>query len=158
MNYKNDIRIDETALDVEWLGQAELAVKWGRLWSEAKDELDRADENVKVVRSELVLEINTDPEKYLGEGVRPTDAKVEAAYRVDERYKEAKERWLRAMKDFNDIDVVKNEISFTRKAALENMVQLHGQQYFAGPKIPRNLKNEVKARRESNKKINKLKF
>lgn len=37
MNYEKDIRIDETALDLEWLSQAELAIKYGRYWATCKD-------------------------------------------------------------------------------------------------------------------------
>ena len=43
-----------------------------------------------------------------------------------------------------------------RKESLENLVRLHGQHYFAGPKIPRDLSSEVeqhKIRKESNAKI-----
>jgi hypothetical protein len=54
-----------------------------------------------------------------------------------------------AMKEFNLVDIAKNEISFTRKAALENLVQLHGQQYFAGPKMPRDLKEEIRKHKEA---------
>jgi hypothetical protein len=35
-----------------------------------------------------------------------------------------------------------------RKDALENMVRLHGQQYFAGPRIPRNLTEERQAKQK----------
>lgn len=153
-NYIRDMYIDETALDVEWTEQAELAAKWGALWSEAKDELMRAEENVKVIRSELILKINKYPEHYLGEGVKPTDPKVEAAYRIHPKHKRAKEKWMRALKKVQDLEIAKNEISFTRKAALENLVQLHGQSYFAGPSVPRDLykerRNREKTRKESN--------
>lgn len=153
-NYIKDMYIDDTALDVEWAEQAELAVKWGSLWSEAKDELTRAEENVKVVRSELILRINKNPERYLGEDVKLTDTKVEAAFRTHPKHKRAKERWMRALKKVQDLEIAKNEISFTRKAALENMVSLYISGYFAGPNVPRDLykerRNREKTRKESN--------
>lgn len=149
MSYEKDMYIDVTALDVEWTEQANLAMKYARLWADAKDEFDRAEENVKLVRSELILAINADPEKYLGKDVRLTDPKVEACYRVHPKHIKAKERWLAAMKELNIIEVAKNEICFTRKAALENLVTLHGQGYFAGPKVPRNLKQEVEQYRKA---------
>lgn len=43
-----------------------------------------------------------------------------------------------------------------RKAALENLVKLHGQNYFAGPSIPRDLNKEwvdSEKQKMSNKKI-----
>lgn len=148
MNYEKDMYIDVTALDVEWTEQANLALRYGRLWSDAKDECDRADETVKLVRSELILMANEDPDKCFGAGVKPTDMKVEAFYRTHPKYIKAKDKWLDKLKAFNILDIAKNEICFTRKAALENLVTLHGQGYFAGPKVPRNIKNEVDAYRK----------
>lgn len=160
MDYLKDIRIDETALDVEWLEQAELAIKWGKYYSQCKEEFTRAEENVKVIYSELLLAINKNPEKYLGKGIKPTDAKVDAAIRIHPKHKAAKEEWIDAMKKLNDAEIIKSEISFTRKAALENLVQLHGQNYFAGPSVPRNLKSERESRKqqteEHNKRIRKI--
>lgn len=144
MNYLNEIEIDDTALDVEWFEQPKLATKWGRILNEAEDELARAEENVKVVRSELILRINQNPEKYLGVGVKPSDPKVEAAYRKHPKHKKAKERWLKALKKKNDIEIAAREIRYTRKQALENAVQLYLGNYFAGPKVPRNLNKEIK--------------
>jgi hypothetical protein len=103
------------------------------------------------------LEINKDPERFLGVGVKPSDPKVEAAYRIHPRHKEAKERWIEAMKKKNDAEIVKNEIGFTRKASLENLVQLWIGQYFAGPKVPRNLLQErEKTKEKYNKKVGRI--
>lgn len=141
-DYKRDMRIDESNLALEWLDQAELATDWNMEYVEAEDELTRADENVKFTRSELILKINQDPDEYLGKGVKATDPKVEAAYRTHRDYLAAKERWMDAKKELSELEHIKKEIGFTRKAALENLVTLHGQNYFAGPKIPFDLTKE----------------
>ena len=154
MNYERDMHIDENSLDIEWLEQADLAVQWGKYYTECEEQFQRADENVKIVRSELILEINRNPEKFLGIGIKPTDTKVEAAYRVDKRHVEAKERWLKAKKKLGDAEIIKNEITFTRKSALENMVKLHSADWFAGPKMPRDLVSEREKMKEKfNKKV-----
>jgi len=161
MNYEKDMYIDVTALDVEWTEQAELTMRYGRLWAEAQAVSDRAEEQVKLTRSELVLKANKNPDDALGIGIKPTDSKVEAYYRTHEDYLDVKDEAIEASKQLNLISIAKNEIAFTRKAALENLVILNGQQYFAGPKVPRNLKMEVdqrKAAREltkerSNRKV-----
>ena len=147
MNYKRDIKIDETALDIEWLEQAELAIRYGEYWNECDDEVSRAEEHVKDVYAELTIEINQNPEKYLGvdkkgEPVKPTDEKVKAAVRIHPDHKAAIERLLDAKKAAADAKIVHGEISFTRKTALENLVILHGQNYFAGPKMPRDISKE----------------
>ena len=155
MNYERDMYIDHTALDVEWLEQAQLAAKWGNYYNECLDEFTRAEENVKTVRSELTIEINKNPEKFLGDDVKPTDTKVDAAIRIHKSFLAAKERWMKAMKKMKDAEVVKNEIGFTRKSALENLVTLHGQMYFAGPKMPRDLSNEWKKKHAESVELNK---
>ena len=142
MSYQKDMRIDETALDIEWLDQAELAMKYGKLYSEAKQELEEAEEEIKVLRSELIKEANEDSDKFLGEDVKPTGPNVEAYYRTHKEHKEAKQNIIDLQYEVNMTEIAKNEVSFTRKAALENLVTLHGQQYFAGPRMPRAIKSE----------------
>ncbi len=147
MNYERDMYIDDSALDVEWLEQAQLATKWGLYYNVCKEAYTRAEENVKLVKSELNALANEDPEKYLGEGVKATGANVEAFIIQNAKYIEAKERSMKAMREMYDAEIIKSEISFTRKAALENLVVLHGQQYFAGPRVPRNLHDEREKRK-----------
>lgn len=147
-NYERDMSIDVTSLDVEWVEQAELAMKYGRLWADAQDAASKADENVKFVRSKLIIQVSRDPEGCLGKGERATDTKTEAYYRTHEDYLEAKDDWLDKVNEMNLLAIAKNEISFTRKSALENLVVLHGQGYFAGPKVPRDLINVMKHRKE----------
>lgn len=150
MNYEKDIHIDETALDVEWLEQAELAVKYGKYWARCKDRVTRAEENIKLIRSELIAEANDEPVKCCNKE-RPNAADIEAYYRRDKRHIEAKDEWMEALNELNIAEVVKNEISFTRKAALENLVILHGQNYFAGPSMLRNLQGEREKKQEKRK-------
>lgn len=147
MSYERDMSIDPLALDVEWVEQAELAMKYGRLWADAQDACTRAEEKIKLVRSQLIIEITKNPEKF---GlIKTTDPMVEAAYRADQRHIDAKEDWLEKLNAVNLLSVAKNEISFTRKSALENLVTLHGQNYFAGPSVPRNLKEKMEQRKET---------
>ncbi len=72
MNYEQDMIIDESALDVEWLDQTSLANKYGRNWAECRQALTLTEENIKLVRAELTKEANEDPDEYLGDGVKPT--------------------------------------------------------------------------------------
>lgn len=161
MNYLEDIPIDESSLDIEWLEQSELAVRYGLNWSNLQSELERAEEHLKVTENELLLEISKNPEKYLGDEVKVTDPKIKASVYLQDEYKEAKEDVLNAKKKVRDAEVAKNEISYTRKSALENLVVLHGQNYFAGPRMPRDLKAEVEERRkrteQADKKVKRLK-
>ena len=158
MNYEKDMKIDITALDVECLRQAELALKYGKHWKECKDRFNRAEEKIKVVRAELISTAHSNPVKCLkiAESVKPTAPMVESFYRNHKKHKEAKEEWLNAMEAFNYSEVAKREISVTRKSMLENLITLHGQMYFAGPSVPHTLKSVQKALEErSDSKIGK---
>ena len=152
MNYEDDMRIDETSLDIEWLEQASLAMKYGRHYAECRSTLFRAEEKIKVTRAELIAEANEDPMECCNKE-KPNAADIEAYYRNHKRHKEAKREWLDAQFELDIADIAKNEISFTRKVALENLVRLHGQQYFAGPKIPRDLSWEREQRQVNTNKI-----
>jgi hypothetical protein len=142
MNYEDDIRIDDSALDVEWCEQANLSMRYGKHYAECRKALTLSEEKIKIVRAELIKLANQDPDRYLGSGVKPTAPNIEAFYRNHVRHKAAKDEWVEAQYELNMAEVAKNEISFTRKAALEALVTLHGQNYFAGPKMPRNLTEE----------------
>lgn len=148
MDYESDMHIDEDALEQEWLDQAELAKKYGRYWSKCRKKFTLTEELIKVVRAELIKEVNDDPEKCLGEDTKPTGPNVEAYYRTHKRHKDAKAAWVKAQFKANNAEIAYKEVSFARKAALENLVKLHGQEYFAGPSMPRNISEEREKRRK----------
>lgn len=141
LDYTKDILIDETSLDVEWLDQANLAMRYGRHWAICKKRLAEAEEKVKVIRAELIAEANANPVKCCKKD-KPNAADIEAFYRNSQRHKDAKEEWLKAQYECDMAEIAKNEVSYTRKVALENLVKLHGQQYFAGPRVPRDISKE----------------
>lgn len=145
MDYENDIRIDDSALDIEWIDQAELSLKYGKIWAEAQRILTIAEENIKIIRAELIQKANEAPMKTCKKE-KPNAADIEAYYQQHPDHIQAKEEWIDAQYECNMAAVAKNEVSFTRKAALENLVTLHGQQYFAGPSIPRDIHAERERR------------
>jgi len=159
MNYEKDMKIDETSLDLEWLDQTSLAFSYGKHWARCQKELELAQEEIKLVRSELIKEVTEDPDKYLGSGVKATAPVIEAYYRNHKRHIEVKDRIVELQYEANVAEIAKTEISFTRKAALENLVRLHGQQYFAGPQIPRDItaEREQKTMRANSTVARKLK-
>lgn len=143
MNYEQDVRINEKALDVEWLDQPELAIKYGREWVAAKKKVALLDEKLKVTRSELIKEAISDPEKAFGVKLNTvSDTKAESYYRTHKKHKKIKQQLIEAQEELDLLEIIKNEVSFSRKTALENLTKLHIADYFAGPNVPRNLTNE----------------
>lgn len=147
MDYKTDVQIDETALDVEWLEQSSLAMRYGTHYAFCKKKLTEAEEKVKFIRSQLIKKANLNPLKYCKKD-KPNAPDIEAYYRTHPDHIAAKDAWITAQYECDIAEIAKNEISFTRKNALENLVKLYLGGYFAGPKVPRDLFKEVRNRKE----------
>jgi hypothetical protein len=69
-------------------------------------------------------------------------------------YTEASNRVIEAKYEAKVLAGVVKAID-ARKTMLETLVKLHGQQYFAGPNVPRDLSHEAEKKR-SQKKSNEI--
>jgi len=151
LDYKKDMMIDFDNLDLEWIDQTELARKYAKHLAGVKREVGRLEEKKKTIRSVLIDQVNRDPLETTGKK-SPNAADIEAAYRRDKEYQRTVEELLDAQEEAEYAEHVYNEISFTKKKALEQLVQLYISQYFAGPNVPRNLYEEYKKKREEMEK------
>ena len=153
MNYEKDLKIDVDSLDVEWADQPTLMLKYTKISAEARMELDEAKENLGVVKAEIDLKIREKPEKF---GiVKLTEAAVQSAIILDEDFGKANSKCLKAAYELEMAQGAVRAVD-QRKQALENLVRLHGLQYFAGPKIPRDLSkeyNKKQVQKEADAKI-----
>ena len=150
MDYKKDVMIDDSALDLEWIDQPSLMLKYARHASEMQKELDYAKEDLDLAKSELDKAIRSNPDKYEIEKI--TETVVQNTIISQDRYIEANHKLIEAQFELNVAKGAARAID-TRKDALENLVRLHGQQYFAGPRVPRDLSHE-RATRELQKRAN----
>ena len=161
LNYKKDSKIDVNALDIEWLNQPELERKYIQQATQLQKEAKIAHEYLKTIRSELIVKANKNPVDCCGKP-KPNAADIEAYYRTHKKYKNARIEQIEAEDAAQVATDLKDMIHFTRAKALEELVNLHGQGYFAGPKTPRNINRELekkedkeKAKKERSKKIGK---
>lgn len=145
---EDDIRIEESALDVEWLEQPRLMLKYGTISAEQKLILDKAKDKLELTKAELDKEIRNDPGAF---GItKITEAAVNSAILTDPRYINAQQHYNQCQYQFNISRHTCQAID-QRKDALENMVKLHGMQYFAGPRVPRDLAREVEQKKVKEK-------
>ena len=153
MNYKEKIQIDEDALDLEWLEQPEKMLEVSSNAAECKREMDEAKDNLDLTKADLDYNIRSNPEKYVDEGIKLTEPVVAATILKQEEYQEASAAYLKAKYEY---DVARGAVDAfeQRKSALENLVKLHGQQYFAGPRVPRNIHDERQITKERTKTVN----
>jgi hypothetical protein len=155
LDFQGDLKIEETALDVECLNQPRLMMKYSEEYASVQAEMADAKEELDVFEAKADAAIRNDPEKY---GItKITEAAVKAAILLDEDCAE-KRKELRRLKE--KVDLISGAVRSVdaRKKMLELLVQLYGQQYFAGPKIPRDIHKEARARFEqesSNEKVKK---
>jgi hypothetical protein len=147
MSYEEDIIIDEQALDVEWLDQPRRMARYCQGAAAAQRALDFAKEDLDFTRSTIERAVRADPQRYgVVAGPRGiTEDSIKAAVQIHEEYRLASRTVVDAKYEYDvAIGVVK---AFDhRKSALERLVQLHGQNYFAGPSVPRDLAAERERR------------
>lgn len=150
-DYENEMRIDPDALDVEWLGHSSLTEKYGRLLADARFEVDVAKEDLDVVKAEVDGDIRENPLKYTGEDKKPTEAAISNLTTMHKRVRDAERRLAEAKRNAGYLQAAVNACD-ARKKALENLVHLLNQNYFAGPTEPRNLSGEATMREQARKK------
>lgn len=152
-NYEEDIKINEDDLDVEWLEQSDLMLTYAQYEADCRKRVNECKENLDVVKADLDKTIRSNPE---GFGIsKITESTVLNTIMQRTEYKTANAELIEAEYDLGyaraAVEAMRN-----RKSALENLVMLHGQQYFAGPKVPRNLKSQREQKqKDSNAKVGK---
>jgi len=146
MNYERDIRIDETALDIEWLEQPALFMKYSKHLAQMRKEVDEAKQNLDIKDAEVDRKIRETPEAYGIEG-KVTEGAIKSAKLTEDEFQEAQKHYLEVKFEMDMAQGAVNAFS-QRKDALENMVRLYGQQYFSGPRVPRDLTWERKEKQK----------
>jgi hypothetical protein len=149
-DYEKDIQIDESGLDVEWLRQPKLMFFYTKMVAELRRTLDRRKERLNIVKAELDKKIRQNPADFDIEKI--TETAVSNTILTQEAYKEASADII----DTNyELSIAQAAVSALndKRTALENLVRLYGQQYFAGPSVPRNITKEWE-QREKQKQAN----
>jgi len=140
--------IDKNLLDDEWLNQPKLYYSWALQLEDARLELDNAKAEFDVLQSEIDLDIRTNPEDYgelpkeAVEKGKITEKMVAAVLIMQKYYKEAQHVIFEAK---HRVGVLQAAVAALdqRKKALEKLVDLHGQKYFATPRAPENSKEAI---------------
>lgn len=158
LNYIEDIQIDENALDIETLNQPTLSKKYGTALANKKEEVNKLKlkielqkTKIKEVYAKLFLGCNfLDFLEVFGKSKSPTNDEKESYIITHQEYKDEqdelfklKEDLLSLERDYDDLEDATKQIQHTKKDSLSFLIQLFMGQYWAGPSVPRNLKDEV---------------
>ena len=151
-DYEQDLLINPDELDIAALGQANLCMKYSKELAWYERNVKQKHEKIKTLRAELIKEATENPDEFLGKGIKATATNVEAYYRNDENYKQAKQEWIEAEYERDIIKAASDHIAFQRKAMIQTLSQLLQQEYFASPTIPRDLKKKWEDKKENDMK------
>jgi len=124
--------IDKNLLDDEWINQPKLYFKWAVQLEDAREDLDNAKADFDLVKAEVDLAIRNDPNKYdLPDKI--TEKMIAAAVPVQPEYEEAQKVFFLTKHQVGVLQAAVTALDH-RKKALEKLVDLHGQKYFASPR------------------------
>jgi hypothetical protein len=140
MSYDDDINIDEGALDVEWVDHSRRMLLYCQNAAEAQKEVNLAKERVDFVKARLDQDIRA-----ASQGQTTREKSIEAAIITHPDYQAANNDYIERKYE-HDIANAAVRAFEHRKSALENLVRLHANQYFAGPSVPHNLSEERQRR------------
>jgi hypothetical protein len=138
--YQKDLMVDADILDLLWLKQPQLHWKYSEASAEANDLVRKKKNDLEVLYARLDQEIRISLE---GEGKKTTADSVKAAILCDERH-------IKAVIEYNDAlyraDLCGSAVKAVehKKSALQSMVQLCLSGYTAMPKVPRDIKSELR--------------
>lgn len=152
--FRKDQKIDPNQLDVECIRQAERTYHWAQASIKASAKEDRAKFLMELMDARLGLECRQHPERF---GLtKITDPGVKAAVRLHSDMGKAFQTWIDAKKDSRLLNAAVAAME-TKKRMLLGLISLHGQQYFAGPNVPRDIVAAWQEHQEkTEQKVNRL--
>jgi len=121
--------IDINRLDEEWIGQPKIFFKYASELADAKRRLEEAKAELDVVKAICDNNVRNNPPK----DTKLTETLITNIIIQIPKYKKA-QKILRIKK--HRVDILQAAVNALdhRKSALERLVSLHGQNYFAVPK------------------------
>ena len=140
-----DRAIDPGQLDVEAVRQAEIYCKWAERAVIAAARTETVEFELDLLESQLQGQARSQPIKENCKA--PTEASIKAWVAGHPKMIEARKAVMDARLEEGLLKTAEKSL-YVKKQMLELLGQLHGQQYFAGPGVPRNLMEAWTAHRK----------
>jgi len=156
------IEPDKNLLDDEWIAQPKLFLHWGEKLADARAFVNDCKRDFDVLKTEFILteakidlDIRSHPKNYpeLPKGAvekgKITEKMVTSTIIMQKEYRDGQKMLFKAQAkiDFakHDVNVLEAVVKSLeqRKNSLENLVDLHGQKYFATPRASENSKEAM---------------
>lgn len=139
-----DRTLDPQELDINALTQADLYGKWAERAAAAKGEEDRLKFAAEVLEAKLQGEARRNPDKF--NIANATETAIKSAVICHDEYVAAVDKYHAARLEAAMLSAAEKAMA-QRKGMIEELVKLHGQQYFAGPSVPRDIISAWQAHR-----------
>lgn len=127
--FQQSIKIDILSLDEEWLKQPLLVHEYSQRWVAADAEMEQLKDELKLKRSEIYLRLREEHE-----GSRVTEANLNSLVDSNSQIIEINNKIHAKREELGVFRAARDAVQ-AKGAALENLVKLHGQQYFSTPNV-----------------------
>ena len=140
-SYKEKIKIDPDNLDLECLYQPQYFMEYAEMLAKAENNLDIAKRNLDRVCSKKSLDIRKNPENYISGINKLTENMIQSLLDNDAEVDEANNKIIECKHDVKVLSAIVDAFE-QKKRSINNLVVLHGQQYYSGPDSIRPLNRE----------------
>ena len=150
MSNSDFLDIDPDLLDEALLEQPRLAKRWLTKLAQAQFELDEAETSLKLMEAKLATRIRAAPENF---GLsKVTDQAIKETIPLQAKYQRAVAAVNQAKHNVGVLKAMQTALDH-RKRSLEKLVDLHGQHYFASPRVnDETMKEQVERKRRTGRK------
>ena len=132
INDESVLNIDQNDLDREFCKQPRLYIKYATELADARLSLDENDVRLKTIKATLDSLIRSDPSAYnLPDKI--TETVIASTIIMQDEYTKAQRKVHTAQYKVNLLFAMVGALDH-KKSALENLVKLHGQNYFSTPR------------------------
>lgn len=128
------LKIDKWALDAECLHQVDMREQVSTDLVKAEARVLRAKAAADLMHSTLLRMAQNDPMMFNIIDARPTVDTFRAAVECDAEYQTATEVLRAALEDVANLKAI-DKVLDERRRMLEHLVQLHGRDYWAAPRV-----------------------
>ena len=127
--------MDPNCMDEIWLEQPRLYHKYAKKLATAKQKLEEDKAELELCKAELDRDIRSNPSEFNLEKI--TENVVSNTIITQEKYRALQAQMLDTKHQVDVLQVAVTTLDH-RKRALENLVNLHGQDYFSAPRAKDN--------------------
>ena len=151
--FEQDRNIDKYALDDEWRMQPKLYFKWAEMSAKASLLVDRVKDALEVRKAQIDKAVRANPREFGIEKV--TNEALNNVAILDAEYRKLTEELIKLRYEENMFEAAVKAMEH-KKQALENLVKLFLNSYYAEPSIPKQAKEveEEKTENEQRRKLN----